>query len=816
MLIFEPNRKPMAVLSSNEIKIKYVVDAEGLSKANNEWDKITKEEQEAINKLKTYNKEVTETEKKVDNLGGQFGNLKEMIAGAFTVTAIVAFGKSVFDVTAKFEKLAAVMKNTLGSGSAAALAMENIKTFAKTTPFSVEELTGSFVKLANQGFRPTTDQMRKLGDLASSTGKSFDQLTEAIIDAQVGEFERLKEFGVRAQKAGDQVTFTFKGVKTQVDFTNESIRQYLTSLGDYEGVAGAAAAVSDTLGGKVNNLGDAWDNFLNKIGTLLKPILTEALNTTAEFMDNINTLFGNARSDAERFSTTELTAFKFAQSDMIKMTDDMLDSFVSSQREKLKKSQEDLLNYTKTANKYNAAQRAAAGVGFGFKELVDANAAIEQANLDIANIKGKIAAAEEQIKLRSDGTAKTAAQLAQAAEKTKKDKEQQAKDDEKIYQLKLKQLEVEKQIMTLRAQLRGSKAGELGAEKNFAEAVYNLKKDNLGKIKGLNEQDIEAAELSAKVKEKEFERASAAELMHNKTNLDIFKQNRDEIDNRLKLDHDAGIARMKEWQKQYQAGLKEEVKDTKDAEAEKEAIRNKAFEIGATLVQGAFDIYQANLSNEMTLLQRRYDEEIRLADGNQQKIDEATMAFREKEKEIKTSQFRAQQLSAIANIAFAAAPEIIKYSVSAPPLAALVAGLAAVQTALVLAQPVPEFAEGTKGKPFKGGKAIVGERGVEKVVTESGKVYFTPPTATLVELPKGAQVIPNHALNKQELFLANHYASRTSSIASPVVGEIRELGSILKGLPITQLNMDERGFEKFIRTPRRSTRILNNRFGLKD
>jgi hypothetical protein len=47
-----------------------------------------------------------------------------------------------------------------------------------------------------------------------------------------------------------------------------------------------------------------------------------------------------------------------------------------------------------------------------------------------------------------------------------------------------------------------------------------------------------------------------------------------------------------------------------------------------------------------------------------------------------------------------------------------------------------------------------------------------------------------------------------------VVGKLDELGSILKGLPITQLNMDERGFEKFIRTPRRSTKILNNRFGI--
>jgi hypothetical protein len=83
-------------------------------------------------------------------------------------------------------------------------------------------------------------------------------------------------------------------------------------------------------------------------------------------------------------------------------------------------------------------------------------------------------------------------------------------------------------------------------------------------------------------------------------------------------------------------------------------------------------------------------------------------------------------------------------------------------------------------------------------------------------LPKGSQVIPNHALSRQELFLASHYASRSSSSASPVVGEIRELGSIIKSLPITQLNMDERGFEKFIRTPRRTTKVLNNRFRSSD
>jgi hypothetical protein len=164
---------------------------------------------------------------------------------------------------------------------------------------------------------------------------------------------------------------------------------------------------------------------------------------------------------------------------------------------------------------------------------------------------------------------------------------------------------------------------------------------------------------------------------------------------------------------------------------------------------------------------------------------------------------------------FTLGEQLIKYgpNPATAPLAFLAGTIAAAQIGIIAATPVPEFAEGTKGKPFKGGKAIVGERGVEKVVTESGKVYFTPPSATLLDLPKGSQVIPNHALSRQELFLANHYANiGNSSSGSPVVGEIRELGSILKSLPITQLSMDEKGFEKFIRTPRRTTKILNNRF----
>lgn len=249
----------------------------------------------------------------------------------------------------------------------------------------------------------------------------------------------------------------------------------------------------------------------------------------------------------------------------------------------------------------------------------------------------------------------------------------------------------------------------------------------------------------------------------------------------------------------------------------KTEIGLQAVELARTITEGIFSYYQQQLDNDLTANQKKYDEEIRLAEGNKQRITQIEAKRAEAEKEIRRKQFEAQRMQAIAQVIFNTAPLIAQYlaGVLTGPLAAIALAAQATQIGFIMAQPVPEFAEGTKGRKFKGGPAIVGERGVEKVITESGKVYYTPERASLVELPKGSQVIPNHALTKQELFVASQFAGRTTtSTASPVVGEIRELGSILKGLPITQLNMDERGFEKYIRTPRRSTKILNNRFGI--
>ncbi|WP_256013107.1 tape measure protein [Desertivirga xinjiangensis] len=255
-----------------------------------EWDAIINGSQ-FNGQIRKMENDINNFSRNMKNGGSEMDRYFQIIGGAvagyLSVQALTDFSRKVIDITAEFQKFQAVLTNTLGSEALADSAMSQIQDFAAKTPFSVRTLTDAFVKLANQGFVPTGKQMRQLGDLASSTGKDFNQLAEAILDAQTGEFERLKEFGIKAKDAGDKVVFTFKGVATEVDKTSSSIRNYITSLGDAEGVSGSMAAISGTLGGQISNLEDNWDQLLKTIGEGTDGVFSSAITALSKMLDAV-------------------------------------------------------------------------------------------------------------------------------------------------------------------------------------------------------------------------------------------------------------------------------------------------------------------------------------------------------------------------------------------------------------------------------------------------------------------------------------------------------------------------------------------------
>lgn len=259
-----------------------------------QWELKMKENVQSV--MDRLNVSVGATASKVDRLQetvkkaeGGFSGLKNIAGGvlagigaSFAISGAAALGQDIFRLTAEQAKYNAVLTNTFQSQSKARESMQMIKDLATTTPFQVDELTQSYIKLVNQGFEPTKNQLAKLGDLASAVGKPFDQLAEAILDAQTMQFERLKEFGIKAEKNGDKVAFSFKGVRTEVDANSASIQNYLIGLGDLTGVAGSMAAIMDTPLGKLSNLQDTFDALKIQIGNQIMPIAIELMQTLTE------------------------------------------------------------------------------------------------------------------------------------------------------------------------------------------------------------------------------------------------------------------------------------------------------------------------------------------------------------------------------------------------------------------------------------------------------------------------------------------------------------------------------------------------------
>ena len=112
---------------------------------------------------------------------------------------------------------------------------------------------------------------------------------------------------------------------------------------------------------------------------------------------------------------------------------------------------------------------------------------------------------------------------------------------------------------------------------------------------------------------------------------------------------------------------------------------------------------------------------------------------------LRTKQAKFEKATSIAEAAIQIAGGILQtikqlgFPAAIPMIAALGA-MGAIQLATIIATPIPKYAKGTDS--HKGGLAVVGDGGVpETIVTEKG-AYITPSVPTLVDIPKGAKVIP--------------------------------------------------------------------------
>ena len=215
-------------------------------------------------------------------------------------------------------------------------------------------------------------------------------------------------------------------------------------------------------------------------------------------------------------------------------------------------------------------------------------------------------------------------------------------------------------------------------------------------------------------------------------------------------------------QSEDQAKKEEEIAK-RDAELKKQLLQ-EVFNLASALSDAQLDKELSRLDKLSEANQKWQDEETdridRLADHgviSDEQADARKKAIEEqaalREEEIEKQRVEAERRNAIfqkaqavaqagINTALAVTAALTNPFTSAATIPLIIAAGAA-QIATILATPIPEYAQGTKD--HAGGLAVVGDGGrSEMVVFPDNRVWKTPATDTVVNLPAHTQVLPDY------------------------------------------------------------------------
>lgn len=185
----------------------------------------------------------------------------------------------------------AQMRVAAGGTAQAKAEMAELEVMAEELGLGINDLVNGFVRLSNYGLKNGEDALLAYMNTARAMGKTLPQYIEAVADASVLEFERLKEFGIKARNEGETIEFRFQGLTTTVKSSAEAIENYLIGIGQNE-LGGIVKGQVDQVESALNRMENQWIKTLQAIndggiGDAMKATIeagTEALGGFTTFI----------------------------------------------------------------------------------------------------------------------------------------------------------------------------------------------------------------------------------------------------------------------------------------------------------------------------------------------------------------------------------------------------------------------------------------------------------------------------------------------------------------------------------------------------
>ncbi|EMW5116541.1 hypothetical protein AAE239_003897 [Salmonella enterica subsp. enterica serovar Enteritidis] len=241
------------------------------------------------------------TSDRLDNLSKSAKVAGAAVTGLAAAVAAAAYkaAQELVESQRQLDKMSASLKTLTGSTQGAKQALSILQDFARDTPYGLEQAVEGFRKLVALGLTPSEEALRSYGNTASAMGKDLNQMIEAVADASTFEFERLKEFGIKAKQNQSDIEFTFQGTTTVVKKNAADIERYLLNIGNVN-FAGAMADQANTLNGAIASAEDSWSQLEMTLATGLDVgSLAEPLRYIDDLIQEINAQVASGEFVAE-------------------------------------------------------------------------------------------------------------------------------------------------------------------------------------------------------------------------------------------------------------------------------------------------------------------------------------------------------------------------------------------------------------------------------------------------------------------------------------------------------------------------------------
>lgn len=176
------------------------------------------------------------------------------------LAGIYALSRGAAENVKSFEDLRAKLSGVTGDLKTAEAVFWELNSLEDQTTISTQELSEALLYLNKFGISATSADMKNLSAVSMGLNRDLNSVISAIGKASQGRYNQLKELGFGVEDLGNKLNITFKGVSTQIGKDSESIKKYLSNLGETQ--------FSEVLNAKLQTTSAALGRFKNAWGTL--------------------------------------------------------------------------------------------------------------------------------------------------------------------------------------------------------------------------------------------------------------------------------------------------------------------------------------------------------------------------------------------------------------------------------------------------------------------------------------------------------------------------------------------------------------------